>query len=50
MKDAKLKVDSQINGDKLRVTGKKRDDLQAAIALLRGVEFERPLQFENFRD
>ena len=50
IKDAKLKVDSQINGDKLRVTGKKRDDLQAAIALLRGVEFERPLQFENFRD
>ena len=50
IKDAKLKVESQINGDKLRVTGKKRDDLQAAIALLRGVEFERPLQFENFRD
>ncbi|WP_460823903.1 YajQ family cyclic di-GMP-binding protein [Lysobacter olei] len=50
IKDAKLKVESQINGDKLRVTGKKRDDLQAAIALLRGTEFERPLQFENFRD
>ncbi|TWI10267.1 YajQ family cyclic di-GMP-binding protein [Aerolutibacter ruishenii] len=50
IKDAKLKVESQINGDKLRVTGKKRDDLQAAIALLRGQEFERPLQFENFRD
>ncbi|GAA5082627.1 YajQ family cyclic di-GMP-binding protein [Lysobacter panacisoli] len=50
MKDAKLKVDSQINGDKLRVTGKKRDDLQAAIALLRATEYERPLQFENFRD
>ena len=50
MKDAKLKVDSQINGDKLRVTGKKRDDLQAAIALLRAGEFERPLQFDNFRD
>ena len=50
IKGAKLKVDSQINGDKLRVTGKKRDDLQTAIALLRGVEFERPLQFENFRD
>jgi uncharacterized protein YajQ (UPF0234 family) len=50
IKDAKLKVESQINGDKLRVNGKKRDDLQAAIALLRGVEFERPLQFENFRD
>jgi uncharacterized protein YajQ (UPF0234 family) len=50
MKDAKLKVDSQINGDKLRVTGKKRDDLQAAIALLRAAEYERPLQFDNFRD
>ena len=50
LKDAKLKVDSQINGDKLRVNGKKRDDLQAAMALLRGMEFERPLQFENFRD
>jgi uncharacterized protein YajQ (UPF0234 family) len=50
LKDAKLKVDSQINGDKLRVNGKKRDDLQAAIALLRGTEFELPLQFDNFRD
>jgi uncharacterized protein YajQ (UPF0234 family) len=50
LKGAKLKVDSQINGDKLRVNGKKRDDLQAAIALLRGEEFELPLQFENFRD
>ena len=50
LKEAKLKVDSQINGDKLRVNGKKRDDLQAAIALLRGIDFELPLQFENFRD
>lgn len=50
IKDAKLKVESQINGDKLRVNGKKRDDLQAAIAVLRAQEFERPLQFENFRD
>ena len=50
LKEAKLKVDSQINGDKLRINGKKRDDLQAAIALLRGQEFELPLQFENFRD
>ena len=50
LKDAKLKVDTQINGDKLRVNGKKRDDLQAAIALLRATEFERPLQFDNFRD
>ena len=50
LKDAKLKVDSQINGDKLRVTGKKRDDLQSAMAALRAQEFERPLQFDNFRD
>ena len=50
LKDAKLKVDSQINGDKLRVNGKKRDDLQEAIALLRKAEFGIPLQFDNFRD
>ena len=50
IKEAKIKVETQINGDKLRVTGKKRDDLQDAIALLRGVEFERPLQYDNFRD
>lgn len=50
LKEAKLKVDSQIQGDKLRVTGKKRDDLQTAIALLRASKLELPLQFENFRD
>ena len=50
IKDAKLKVETQINGDKLRVTGKKRDDLQAVMALLKGGDFERPLQFDNFRD
>ena len=50
LKEAKLKVDSQINGDKLRVTGKKRDDLQAAIAVLKTGNYERPLQFDNFRD
>jgi uncharacterized protein YajQ (UPF0234 family) len=50
IKDAKLKVEAQINGDKLRVTGKKRDDLQAAMALLRGKDHELPLQFDNFRD
>lgn len=50
IKDAKLKVDTQINGDKLRVTGKKRDDLQAAMALLRAQDFGLPLQFDNFRD
>lgn len=50
IKGAKLKVEAQINGDKLRVTGKKRDDLQAAIALLRKTEVDLPLQFNNFRD
>jgi uncharacterized protein YajQ (UPF0234 family) len=50
IKDAKLKVETQINGDKLRVSGKKRDDLQAAMALLRAGEFAQPLQFDNFRD
>ena len=50
MKDAKLKVEAQINGDKLRINGKKRDDLQTAMALLRGQEFGVPLQFDNFRD
>ena len=50
LKAAKLKVEAQINAEKLRVSGKKRDDLQAAMALLRAGEFELPLQFENFRD
>jgi uncharacterized protein YajQ (UPF0234 family) len=50
LRAAKLKVEAQINGDKLRVTGKKRDDLQAAIALLRKADIEVALQFENFRD
>ena len=50
LKEAKLKVDSQINGDKLKVMGKKRDDLQEAITLLKSKDFELPLQFENFRD
>ena len=50
IKAAKIKVEAQINGEKLRVTGKKRDDLQAVIALLKTSDFELPLQFENFRD
>jgi len=50
LKGAKLKVEAQINGDKLRVSGKKRDDLQAAIALLRKSDVDLPLQFNNFRD
>ena len=50
LKDSKLKVQAQIQGDKVRVTGKKRDDLQDAIALLRKGAFDVPLQFNNFRD
>lgn len=51
LKDAGLKVQAQIQGDQLRVSGKKRDDLQVAIAFLRkSEEIEMPLQFENFRD
>lgn len=50
IKEAKLKVESQINGDKLRISGKKRDDLQSAMALLKAGNFEQPLQFDNFRD
>jgi uncharacterized protein YajQ (UPF0234 family) len=50
IKGAKMKVETQINGDKLRVSGKKRDDLQAAMALMRKADIELPLQFNNFRD
>jgi uncharacterized protein YajQ (UPF0234 family) len=50
LKQAKLKVEAQINGDKLRISGKKRDDLQLAMAVLRKVEVELPLQFDNFRE
>lgn len=50
LKAAKLKVEAQINGEKLRITGKKRDDLQTAMALLRKTDVELPLQFDNFRD
>jgi uncharacterized protein YajQ (UPF0234 family) len=50
IKDSKLKVQAQIQGDKVRVTGKKRDDLQEAIAALRKAQFDMPLQFNNFRD
>ncbi len=50
IKESKLKVQTSIQGDKLRVTGKKRDDLQQVIALLKGSDTDQPLQFENFRD
>jgi cyclic-di-GMP-binding protein len=50
IKDSKLKVQVSIQGDELRVIGKKRDDLQAAITLIRGLKIEQPLQYVNFRD
>jgi uncharacterized protein YajQ (UPF0234 family) len=50
IKDSRLKVQVAIQGSELRVTGKKRDDLQAAIAVLRGLKIEQPLQFQNFRE
>jgi len=50
IKDSKLKVQTQVQGDQVRVTGKKRDDLQQVMALLRSAELELPLQFNNFRD
>jgi hypothetical protein len=50
VKDSKLKVQAQIQADQVRVTGKKRDDLQAVIALLKQHDFGLPLQFVNFRE
>lgn len=50
IKESKLKVQAQIQADQVRVTGKKRDDLQQVIALLREADFGAPLQFSNFRD
>lgn len=50
VKSAKLKVQVAIQGDELRVSGKKRDDLQGAIALIKGMKIEQPLQYLNFRD
>ena len=50
VKESKLKVQSQIQGEKVRITGKKRDDLQQVMALLREQDLDQPLQFNNFRD
>ena len=50
IKASKIKVQSQIQGDQLRVSGKKRDDLQQVMTLLKGGDFGQPLQFTNFRD
>jgi len=50
IKDKKLKVQAAIQGEKVRVTGKKRDDLQQVIALLKEAKLDLPLQYNNFRD
>ncbi|WP_380184698.1 YajQ family cyclic di-GMP-binding protein [Kalamiella sp. sgz302252] len=50
IKDSKMKVQTQIQGEEVRVTGKSRDDLQSAMALVRGGNLGQPFQFKNFRD
>jgi uncharacterized protein YajQ (UPF0234 family) len=50
IKGSKLKVQAAIQGEKLRVSGKKRDDLQSVISLLKDTDVDLPLQYENFRD
>lgn len=50
IKGEKLKVQVAIQGDELRVTGKKRDDLQATMAFVKGMGLDQPVQFKNFRD
>jgi cyclic-di-GMP-binding protein len=50
IKDSKFKVQVSIQGDELRVTGKKRDDLQSAITVIRNLKIEQPLQYVNFRE
>jgi uncharacterized protein YajQ (UPF0234 family) len=50
IKNTKLKVQAAIQGDKLRISGKKRDDLQSVIGLLKEADVDVPLQYENFRD
>lgn len=50
IKGAKFKVQAAIQGEELRVTGKKRDDLQEVITFVKGLKIEQPLQFKNFRD
>ncbi|MFP6814134.1 MAG: YajQ family cyclic di-GMP-binding protein [Pseudomonadales bacterium] len=50
IKDTRLKVQSQIQGEQIRVTGKKRDDLQSVMAQLKDAELDIPLNFDNFRD
>ena len=50
IKGSKMKTQAAIQGDEVRITGKKRDDLQATMALIKELDLDLPLQFENFRD
>ena len=50
VKATKIKVQTAIQGEKLRVSGKKRDDLQKIMTLLKDANMDKPLQFNNFRD
>lgn len=50
IKESKIKVQTQIQGESLRVTGKSRDDLQSAMALVKSGNLGQPFQFKNFRD
>ncbi|MEN8166824.1 MAG: YajQ family cyclic di-GMP-binding protein [Pseudomonadota bacterium] len=50
IKAGKIKVQAQIQGEQVRVTGKKRDDLQQVISMMRDADYDLPLQFQNFRD
>jgi hypothetical protein len=50
VRDLKLKVQAQVHGDRVRITGKKRDDLQDVIAVFKDLDYKLPLQFINFRD
>ena len=50
IKDSKLKVQVQVQGEEVRVTGKARDDLQSVMQLVRGADLGQPFQFKNFRD
>ncbi|NVK21871.1 MAG: YajQ family cyclic di-GMP-binding protein [Kangiellaceae bacterium] len=50
IKDSKIKVQAAIQGEEVRVTGKKRDDLQSAMAIVREADLGQPFQFKNFRD
>ena len=50
IKDKRLKVQAAIQGEEVRISGKKRDDLQAVMATIREAELGQPFQFKNFRD